>query len=317
MATVAITGAGGFVGRAVCMRLATAGMSVRAVVRGRPAPPHAGADVTELRVSDLREVDVQHTVCDGVDAVVHLAARVHRFDDATATSERAYQAENVDLTAQLARAAAKCGVRRFVFLSSIKAVGETSGATPLGPAAAPSPSDPYGRSKLAAERQLATIAAESGLEFVIIRPPLVYGPEVGANFRRIVEWVARGLPLPLGSLQNRRSFVSVWNLADLIARTVGHPGAAGQILHVADERAVSTQELIRLIASGLGRSPRLLPFPPALLAAGLAALGQRQIAERLIGTLEVDFSRTRELLDWSPPLGIEQGVVRAVREMRL
>lgn len=314
-AVVAVTGASGFVGHALCRRLLDGGVRVRAIVRSRDLSPdlqRSGVEV--LRVADLGS-DVPTAICAGAHAVVHLAARVHRPGEHGSHAEEAYRRENVDATCALARVASAAGVRRFVYVSSIKAVGEASGGVPVGPDAVPRPQDPYGRSKLAAERALAEIAGRTGMEFVVVRPPLVYGPDVGANFRQLVHWVARGVPLPFGAVANRRSLVCVWNLADVLARAVDQAAAAGRTFHVADDRPVSTAELVTLIAQGLGRPAHLIPFPPRVLDLCLRVLGRGAIAERLLGSLEVDDSLTRRVLDWVPPIAIDEGIVRSVREM--
>jgi nucleoside-diphosphate-sugar epimerase len=312
---VAVTGASGFVGRELCRRLIAGGLRVRAIVRSRALPSdleRVGVDV--VRVVDLA-AEVPPEVCVGADALVHLAARVHRPGEHGPSAEAAYRHENVDATAALARAAVAAGVRRFVLVSSIKAVGEASSGIPIPPTAVPQPRDPYGRSKLAAEHALSEISGRTGIEAVVVRPPLVYGPEVGANFRQLVAWVARGAPLPFGSVNNRRSLVSVWNLADVLTRTLEQPVAAGQTFHVADDRSVSTAELVRLVAKGLGRPVPLVRFPPRVLDISLRMLGRGAIADRLLGSLEVDDSQTRRLLHWAPPVTVDDGIVRSVREM--
>jgi nucleoside-diphosphate-sugar epimerase len=301
---VLVTGAGGFVGRAVVADLAAAGRPVRAQLR-RPAPLPEAAEA--VRIEEIATADWRPALR-GVDAVIHLAARVHAAG-AEAADEPAFMAANRDATARLAAAAAESGVRRLVFASSVKAMGESSppgGA--LDEAAPCRPADPYGRSKRAAELRLAEIAAGSRLEIVVLRPPLVYGPGVGANFRRLLRAVDRGLPLPFGLVRNRRSLVHRGNLASALIAALDHPAAAGATFLVADGPPWSTPELIRLIAAALGRPARLLPVPPALLAAAGRLAGRGAAVERLLGDLAVDDRRLRTRLGWAPPVAPAAGL---------
>lgn len=244
----------------------------------------------------------------GVDTVVHLAARVHVTDETAADPMAAFRQVNVLGTERLARSAAAAGVRRLVFLSSVKVNGEGTRGRAYTEGDAPAPEDGYARSKWEAERGLARIADETGLEVVVLRPPLVYGPGVKANFLALMRAIDRGLPLPLGAIDNRRSLLFVGNLADAVVRCIGHPGAAGKTFLLRDGEDVSTPELIRRLARALERPARLFPFPPALLklAAGLA--GRREAADRLLGSLTVDDSRIRRELGWAPPHGLDQGL---------
>jgi nucleoside-diphosphate-sugar epimerase len=302
--TVMVTGAAGFVGSALCRQLRGAGAAVVAVVRSAQDGAHAlgsfdaGTDFSGVLA--------------GVDTVVHLAARVHVMNDSEADQLGAYRAANVDTTLALARQAAACGVRRFVFASSLKVNGEASPLRPFGAADAPAPADPYGQSKHEAELGLRALAAASGMELVIVRPPLVYGPGVKANFLRLMELVRRGLPLPLASVRNRRSMVALDNLVDLLLVCCSHPQAPGHTFLVSDGHDLSSAELVRLIAAAMGRPARLLPVPPALLRAGAAVLGKAALAQRLLDSLQVDIDATRSTLGWTPPLRPEEGVRRCV-----
>jgi nucleoside-diphosphate-sugar epimerase len=226
----------------------------------------------------------------------------------------AYRSTNVNATIALANAAAARRVKRFIFLSSIKAVNESSApGRPLRPEDPPSPSDPYGISKLEAERALLAVGARNGLEIVIVRPPLVYGPGVRANFLSMSRWIALGIPLPLGGLtENRRSFVALDNLLDLIVRCLWHPASPFTTFHVSDGEDLSTAELLRRTALAMGRSPRLLPVPVTWLARGASLLRQSDRWRRLGGTLQVDITQTRERLGWTPTVSIEEGLRRAV-----
>jgi len=248
----------------------------------------------------------------GCSVVVHLAARVHMMREQAADPEAVYQAMNVDATMRLAEQAAKQGVRRFVFVSSVKVNGERSQDRPFRADDVPAPEDPYGRSKLAAEQALQDFSARSGMELVIVRPPLVYGPGVRANFLRLMQLVKSGAPLPLGSIRNRRSMVALGNLVDFLMLCARHPAAAGATWMVSDNHDLSLPELVTQIAAAMGRQPRLLPVPPGLLAAGATALGRRAAAGRLLDSLQVDISPALERLGWTPPLDVGAGIRLAV-----
>jgi nucleoside-diphosphate-sugar epimerase len=224
----------------------------------------------------------------------------------------AYQRVNVDATLALARQSTRAGVRRLLFLSSIKVNGESTPGRPFTANDTPDPRDAFARCKQAAEAGLLELAAQHGLDFAIIRPPLVYGPGVRGNFGRLVRFVERGLPLPFASITNRRSLVSVWNLADLVALAIEHPAAAGRVWLVSDCEDVSTPELIRHIARALHRPARLWPVPPALLALAAAVVGRRDEALRLTGSLYVDVAPTAEVLGWRPALSLAAGLDRTV-----
>jgi len=249
----------------------------------------------------------------GQDAVIHLAARVHIMDDRAADPLAAFRAVNTAGTLNLARQAAAAGVRRFVFVSSIKVNGEaTPPGRPFRHDDRPTPQDPYGISKREAEDGLREIAATTGMEVVIVRPPLVYGPGVKANFAALMRAVQRGLPLPLGAVtHNRRSLIALDNLVDLLITCLDHPAAANQTFLVSDGEDLSTTDLLRRIGQGLGRPARLLPVPPALLQAGARLLGKGDVAQRLLGHLQVDIAHTRTTLGWTPPITVDEGLRRA------
>lgn len=309
MMTIGITGASGFVGRALCAHLASQGHTVRRLLRragGNAAPD-------DRIVGDIGPDTDWRGALDGLACMVHCAAHVHRMQPGGADDLAAYRRVNTQGTLRLARAAAQAGVRRFVFISSVKVLGEaTPPGQPFRHDSPPGPQDPYGQSKWEAEQALWPLARETGLEVVVIRPPLVYGPGVGANFHRLMRWVASGLPIPLKSVRNRRSLVSVGNLVDLIALCTRHPGAAGQTLLVSDGHDLSTPELIEGLGQAMGIRPRLWPTPVAgLMLAGRLA-GRRAMVERLVQSLQVDIAHTREHLGWAPPLAVEQGLTQAV-----
>ena len=310
MRTVLLTGATGFVGSQLMPVLRGAGWRVRAAVRsGRDALPDG---VEPVLVGDLSDAPDLRGALDGADAVIHLAGRAHVMRETAADADAAFHRANVEASRRLARQAAASGVRRLVFVSSVKVNGERTGDRPFAEADPPAPEDAYGRSKWAAEQALREIAAATGLEVVVIRPPLVYGPGVKGNFLRLLRLVATGVPLPLASVRNRRSLVSVWNLCDLIAATAAHPAAAGETFLVSDQRDLSTAELVRAIAAAMGRPARLVPFPPSALRIAGRALGQAAAVERLVGSLQVDSGKATRLLGWVPRVAVDEGLRRTV-----
>jgi UDP-glucose 4-epimerase len=221
---------------------------------------------------------------------------------------------NVEGTLRLASQAADRGVRRFVFISSIKVNGEeTSPGAPFTAADAARPADPYGVSKWEAEEGLRGLARERGMDVVIIRPVLVYGPGVKANMLAMMRWLHRGVPLPLGAIHNRRSLVAVDNLVDLVMVALHHPAAANRTLLVSDDHDVSTTELLERMGAALGRPARLLPVPAALLTAGARMLGRAEVARRLCGSLQVDIRETRATLGWIPPVSLDEGLRATAR----
>lgn len=250
-------------------------------------------------------------------AVVHLAARVHVMNEHAADPLAAFRAVNTEGTLNLARQAAEAGVRRFVFVSSIKVNGEhTTPGSPFRASDAPNPEDPYSHSKREAEDGLRALAATTDMEVVIVRPPLVYGPGVKANFAAMMRAVQRGLPLPLGAVtDNRRSLVGLENLVDLLTTCLDHPAAANQTFLVSDGEDMSTACMLRRLAKAMGKPSRLLSVPPAALSAGATLLGKGALAQRLLGNLQVDIMHTRHTLGWSPPLSVDEGLRRAVAGM--
>jgi nucleoside-diphosphate-sugar epimerase len=297
---VLITGATGFVGRQLVTSLASQAHQVVAAVRTPCDRLGQVSNVVQLQISDLATNDWRDCLA-RVDAVVHLAARVHVMRDQATDPLAAFRQVNVDGTRRLAEAAAEAGVQRFVFVSSIKVNGEATFGQPFTPEDPPRPLDPYAVSKHEAELALAEICASAPMTYTVVRPPLVYGPGVAGNFARLVSLVDRGVPLPLASVDNRRSMVSVANLVDLLARCAVDARAADQVFLVSDGRDWSTPALIRAIAAALGRPSRLIPFPPRLLQRLGAVAGMGALLERLCGSLQVDDSATRSRLDWHPP----------------
>jgi UDP-N-acetyl-alpha-D-quinovosamine dehydrogenase len=298
---ILVTGANGFVGRALHHQLLQRNVPVRAVSRGS-VPGCVPIGVID-EATDWTRMLV------GVDAIVHLAARVHVMHDTADNPLQEFRKANVHAMMNLARQAAAAGVRRFVLVSSIKVNGEqTEPGKPFRPDDPPQPMDPYGVSKLEAERALLDLARASGMEVAIVRPPLVYGPGVKANFLNMMKVLRWGLPLPLGAIDNRRSLVFLDNLVDLLMVCITHPGAKNQIFLAGDGRDLSTTELCRMLGGALGRPARLLPVPAAWIDTAAALLGKRSFSMRLCGSLQVDISKAETLLGWRPPVSVRMAL---------
>ncbi|WP_090261157.1 UDP-glucose 4-epimerase family protein [Pseudomonas panipatensis] len=312
---VLLTGATGFVGRGLLESLSAAPeIRVRAVVRSVPAgfPP-----VDVCRIDGLSASQDWTEALQGIDVIVHAAARVHVMHEMANDPLSAFRAINVDATLNLARQAAAAGVKRFIFLSSIKVNGEfTPMGRPFTEDAVPAPVDPYGQSKLEAERALHQLAGESGLEVVIIRPPLVYGSGVGANFASLMGALYRRRPLPFALVDNRRSLVARDNLVDFIRLCLNHPKAANQVFLVSDGEDLSTAALCRRLSAALGVQPRLLPVPVVALRALALLTGKQAQMQRLLGSLQVDIGKARRLLDWRPPISVDQALDSVARWYR-
>ncbi len=302
---VLVTGATGFVGRALIGDLTAHGYAAIPVVRQTAGLPH------EVLIPDMNAQTDWSGGLAGCDAVVHLAARVHVMNDVSRDPLALYRATNTDATLNLARQAAQAGVQRFVFVSSIKVNGEGRDA-PYRETDAPAPEDAYAISKWEAEQGLRQIALETGLEVVILRPPLVYGPGVKANFRRLMRTLEKGWPLPLGAICNRRSLLYLGNFVDAITLCVVHPAAAGQTFLLDDGRPVSTPELIRALADAMGRPARLPGVPVAVLKLAGVLLGKGPAVTRLAGSLHLDSSAIRSRLGWTPPYSLEAGLAATV-----
>lgn len=303
---ILLTGANGFVGTAVQARVrAEAGCSVRAAVRSAAAAASlpAGSDVCV--VGDLDADTDWRAALAGVDVVVHCAARVHVMRETAADPQAEFRRVNRDATLALARAALAAGCRRLVFLSSVKVNGEASApGQPFRADDLPAPQDAYGLSKLEAETGLLALAANSALEVVIVRPPLVYGPGVKGNFRTMMRVLRAGWPLPLAAVRNRRSLIAVDNLADLLLCCARHPAAAGRVWMAADGEDLSTPDLLRRLGAALGRKPWLLPVPAGALRAAAALFGRGAALQRLCASLQVDATPARQLLGWLPPQSV-------------
>lgn len=309
---VLVTGANGFVGKAVCSKLNQSGVAVRSAVRTRSG--RQGQNNTDEAIVEDMGPDTDWTGClNDVSTVIHLAARVHLMSDPSANPLTEYRRVNVEGTNRLALMAVANKVRRFVFVSSIKVNGEETGDQPFTEEDAPNPQDPYGRSKWEAEQLLRNISAETGLEVVIVRPPLVYGPGVKANFFRLMRWVYSGLPIPLAGINNRRSMIGVNNLADLLACCATAQAAANQTLLVNDGRDLSTPELLRCIGTALHRRARLVAVPEIAMRAFATLFGFDHEFQRLVGSLTVNSQKARQLLSWTPPFSVEDSIGEAAR----
>jgi nucleoside-diphosphate-sugar epimerase len=267
--------------------------------------------VEVVRIRDLAEHDDWSAALHGVESVIHVAGRAHVMRETADDPLAEFRRVNVSATTALAREAVRAGVRRFVFISSIKVNGEeTILGRPYRADDAPAPADAYGVSKHEAESELRHIASETGMEVVVIRPVLVYGPGVKGNFRSMMRWMRRGIPLPLGAIHNRRSLVSLDNLVDLIVTALRHRAAANRTFLVSDGEDLSTTELLRRLGSAFGAVPPLLPVPSVLLETSALLLGRGRFVKRLCGSLQVDITETRATLDWTPPVRVDDALRR-------
>ncbi|OHY79862.1 nucleoside-diphosphate sugar epimerase [Marinobacter sp. AC-23] len=302
---VLVTGATGFVGKSLAVQMDRLDDFTLACAVRRSGTCDIG---DEFVVGELEASTDWSAALSGQNVVVHAAARAHIMRDGAENPLGEYRKVNVNGTLNLARQAAEAGVRRFVFVSSIKVNGEqTAEGRPFNADQTPAPEDAYGISKLEAEQALKALAKKTGMEVVIIRPPLVYGPSVKGNFATMIKLVDKGLPLPLGAIHNKRSLVALGNLVDLIITCIDHPVAANQVFLAGDGKDLSTPELLRGIGKAMGKPARLIPVPPGLLMFGAGLLGKRAVAQRVLGSLQVDISKARHLLGWEPPISVEEG----------
>lgn len=309
MKKILVTGANGFVGSALTKMLHELGFMVKAATRSPSVNNFAMEHITIGKIDSATE---WCSVLADCDIVVHLAARVHVVDR-TDLCDHAFHATNVEGTLNLARQAAACGVRRFIFTSTIKVNGETTlPGLPFRADDPPVPRCKYGVSKFHAENGLRKISDETGMEVVIIRPPLVYGPNPKANLATLIRCVRNRCPLPFGSIKNKRSFVAIENLIDLIIKCISNPAAANQVFLVSDGESISTTQLIKRIGFAMEVSPILIPFPVKLLRWILRCIGRGDLATRLFDSLEVDISKNREILDWTPMETMGHALKRAL-----
>lgn len=307
---ILVTGANGFIGRNLCATLKEKGYFVRGAVRNNVGDV-SGAD-EYIQVGDINESTDWQQALAGVDAVIHLAARAHIMNDPAANPIDDFRMVNMFGTERVARMAAKSGVRRFIFISSVKVNGER-GSKPYTEEDVPEPQDAYGVTKREAEDSLACIANETGLQVVILRLPLVYGPGVKANFRDLIKIAASGLPLPFKSIHNQRSFLYLGNLADAIIVCLTHPLAAGETFLVSDGQDVSTPDLIKMIVCAVDKKPVLFSLYPGILKTLCKIIGKAEELEKLTGSLIVDSSKIRNLLGWKPPFTMEEGIRETVK----
>jgi nucleoside-diphosphate-sugar epimerase len=305
---VLVTGANGFIGQALCISMREKNIDLVPVVRETVASlPNA------LIIENINPSTDWHAALVDVSVVVHLAARVHVLKDLSSDPLRDYRIANVDATLNLASQCVRCGVKRFIYLSSIKVNGESTTIRPFSAFDVPNPTDPYGISKCEAEQGLKNIALQTGLEVVIIRPPLVYGPKVKANFLQLMRLVRRRIPLPLANVGNRRSMVFVGNLVDLIIRCITCNTAVGHTFLVSDGHDVSTTALINSISLAMGKRPMLFSMPPNVLILAANVIEKKFIAERMLTSLQLDIEFTKDTLGWEPPYSFEIGIDQTVK----
>ncbi|QNH76400.1 SDR family oxidoreductase [Pseudomonas protegens] len=309
MSRILLTGASGFVGRAVLERLSSVSAHQLTVAIRKPLQGLA-VTTNAAQISQIDGATDWTRILPDCDVVIHAAARVHVMQELSVDPLATFRKVNVEGTLNLARQAAQRGVRRFIFISSIKVNGEeTSLDVPYTADSELLPLDPYGISKMEAEKGLVTIASQTGMEVVIIRPPLVYGPGVKANFLTMMQWLYKGVPLPFGSIHNRRSLVALDNLVDLIITCINHPKAANQVFLVSDGDDLSTTALMRKMGDALGKPARLLPVSSGVLTFFADLLGKASLSQRLCGSLQVDITKNRELLGWTPPVNVDSALI--------
>ena len=308
MSKILLTGASGFIGRNLYRLLLSKKFDVI---------PTSSREINKSGWVLFNLNNVQSNLTEyfeSVDVVIHTAARVHVMQDLSIDPLLEFRKANTLGTINIARQAAIAGVKRFIYISSIKVNGEVASVdAPFTETDEPSPNEPYSISKYEAECGLFSIASETGMEVVIIRPPLVYGPDVKANFLNMMKWLNKGIPLPLGSIHNKRSLVALDNLVDLILTCIDHPAAANQVFLVSDGEDLSTTELLNRVAISLGEKPRLLPINQQLLELSLSLIGKKSLAQRLCGSLQVDISKAKKLLNWTPPVSVDEGLRKTAR----
>ncbi|WXL26355.1 SDR family oxidoreductase [Ectopseudomonas mendocina] len=311
--SVLVTGASGLVGRALVDHLLTApGSNVVAALR----TPVSDWSVPQRQMGDLAGGEVPAGLLEGIGVVVHLAARVHVMNETASDPLQAFRAVNVQGTHALLQAAAKAGVRRFVFVSSIKVNGESTDAQPFSESDPANPQDPYGQSKWEAEQLVQSFCEEHSMEWVIVRPPLVYGAGVQANFLRLLQALARNRPLPLGALHNHRSLVALDNLVNFLSLCTSHPAAANELFLISDGHDLTVAELTRKMRAALASRSWLVPVPACLLSAGLRLLGASGAAQRLCGELRVDSRKAQNRLNWQPPASVDEVIHKTIAALQ-
>ncbi|USD60238.1 SDR family oxidoreductase [Vibrio sp. SCSIO 43140] len=304
-----LTGANGFLGSQINRTLSN---KYQMVCFGRTPPKGSCSRFVKGSLEDLDEGNLD---LEDIDVVIHCAARVHMMNDSSTEPLAEYRKINVEPTAQLARLAAKQGVKRFIYVSSIKVHGEFTEEKPFCADDIASPQDDYARSKLEAEQELLNVSDELGMEIVIVRPPLIYGPNVKANFAALSRLANKGLPLPFGCInKNDRSMVSTYNMVDFIDTCITHPQAANQAFLVSDDDDVSTKHLIQLLSEVQGKRAILLPIPEALFIIAGKVLGKSDVVDRLLGSLRIDIQKNSSLLGWTPPYSLRESLLRMIKE---
>lgn len=310
---VLLTGATGFVGRCLCQRLLVEENTVVTPVR-YPDLLENHELLHRIPITGLNDEMNWSDMLDGVDVIVYLASRVHVMNDTSEDPLEEFRKINLNATLNLARQSVIAGVKRFVFISSIKVNGESTLSNhPFTEKDIPATNDPYGISKLEAENALFKLAKETNMEVVCIRPPLVYGPGVKANFLSMMNWLHKGVPLPFGSIHNKRNLVALDNLVDFILVCMNHPAAANQVFLVSDGEYLSTTELLSRVSIALGKKPRLIPVNQNLLEFGLKLIGKKDLAQRLCSSLQVDISKAKNLLNWTPLMSVDEGLRKTTR----
>lgn len=312
--SILVTGANGFIGSSLILELLARRFKVSTLslndthIKNSKVKNYSYDD---LRVSNNKK---QPSPLKNIDVVIHLAGRAHIVHEKSNDGESEFKKSNVDLTINLAQQAFQQSVKRFIFISSAKVNGEfTTGDQKFFANDPPNPFDFYAKSKFEAEKALIKISKMKKMDIVIIRPPLVYGPGVKANFLTLVSWVNKGLPLPFGSIQNKRSLVYIENLIDLIIKSINHPAAKNQIFLVSDDQDISIKDLSKKISSALGSSGIIFPMPAQILSIIFGLVGKKELANRLIDSFRVDMTKTKQLLNWAPPFTLDQGIMKTIK----
>jgi nucleoside-diphosphate-sugar epimerase len=310
VAKILITGANGFIGSEVCKKLLIGGHEIVPAMRTKDCP-------SAVLVGDLTGKTYWGAALNGCDSVIHLAARVHVMNEVESDALAAFRVVNVDGTINLARQAVRSGVRRVIYNSSVKVNGESTSDKPFSHLDVPNPVDAYGISKYEAELALQDLAHQTGLELVIVRPPLVYGPGVRANFLRLLKFVYSGLPLPLSGIKNMRSMVAVENLVDVLVICCSHPAASGNTFFVSDGADLSTPDLLRLLAKSMRKRSRLFSVPVSFVSFVASLTGKSHEASRLLDSLQVDITSTKALLGWEPRISVPDAIDKTVADFLL
>ena len=307
-----VTGATGFVGKKLCYALSEQAHEVIAVTRGHIRQSENITFVPKVLTKDTDWVDALKEV----DVVVHLAGRAHVMNDGASDPYQAYAEVNIDVTRQLATQAALSGVKRLIYLSSVKVNGERTSKVAFNEDDTPQPEDDYGKTKFEAEKVLNVIAQKTAMEVVIIRPPLIYGEGVKANFKNLIKLAQLNIPLPFGTIDNKRSLIYLENLIDFIMLCINHPSAANQTFLISDDEDVSTTQLIKYIKEASGKRPFLIPVPQCWLRFVFKLMGKPSLSDRLLGSLRVDITKAKTLLDWKPRYSVREGIEKTVSDFK-